>query len=334
MKKYASMGIQFSRGCPFNCDFCDIILLNGRTPRTKDEIQILRELDALYDRGWQGSVFFVDDNFIGNKAKLKGEILPAIIKWMEDKKYPFIFNTQASINIADDKELMGLMAKAGFNNVFVGIESLSEESLKECGKVQNINRDLLGSIKIIQNHGLRVSGGFIIGFDKDTPSIFDQMYLFIQKSGITAAMVGLLQAAPKTRLWERLKKEKRLTVQATGSNTDCTINFIPKMDSQFLISGYKRVISQLYSPKNYYQRIVTLLREYKPKTKSKRELSFNYLFAFLKTIWILGMRGKERLYYWKILFRCLVKNPKLFSVAINEMVMGYHFRKISEEYMS
>lgn len=333
MRKYASMGIQFSRGCPFNCEFCDIILLNGRTPRAKDEAQVLKELDCLYERGWRESVFFVDDNFIGNKAKLKDEILPAVIKWMEDKKYPFVFNTQASVNIADDEELMKLMSQAGFNSVFVGIESPDEEVLKDCGKFQNTNRNLLESIKIIQNHGLQVSGGFIIGFDKDTASIFDQMYLFIQKSGIATAMVGLLQAGAKTRLWERLKKEKRLTVQPTGSNTDCTINFIPKMDLHSLISGYKRVVNQLYSPKNYYQRMITLLREYRPKTKSRRGLSFNYLFAFLKSIWILGIREKERAYYWRIFFRSLFTNPRLFPLAIDMMVKGYHFRKVSEEYL-
>ncbi len=334
IKKYGSMGIQYSRGCPFNCEFCDIVLLNGRRPRAKDKDQILKELDALYNRGWRDSVFFVDDNFIGNKVELKEEILPAIIKWMEEKKYPFVFNTQVSINIADDKELMELMSKAGFNTVFVGIESPNEESLKECGKFQNTNRNLLSSIKSIQNHGLQVSGGFIIGFDQDTPSIFDQMYLFIQKSGVATAMVGLLQAGSKTRLWERLKKEKRLIAQLTGNNTDCTINFIPKMNLNSLVSGYKKIINQLYSPKNYYSRMVAFLREYKPKTKRRRKLSFNHLFAFLKSIWILGIREKERSYYWRILFRSLFTNPKLFPLVIDMMVKGYHFRKISEGYLS
>ncbi|MDO8743435.1 MAG: DUF4070 domain-containing protein, partial [Candidatus Azambacteria bacterium] len=332
IKKYASMGVQYSRGCPFNCEFCDIVLLNGRMPRTKNKDQILKELDTLYDRGWRDSVFFVDDNFIGNRVKLKEEVLPAIINWMEEKNYPFDFNTQASINIADDTELMDMMVKAGFCAIFVGIESPNEESLKECGKVQNINRNLLESIKTIQNHGLQVSGGFIIGFDKDTPSVFNQMYLFIQKSGIAAAMVGLLQAGSKTRLWERLKKEKRLIARPTGSNTDCTINFIPKMDLNSLVSGYKRIINQIYSPKNHYGRMVVFLREYKPKRKKNYKLDFNYLFAFFRSIWILGIREKERPYYWKIFFRCLLKSPKLFPMAIDMMIRGYHFRKISEEY--
>lgn len=333
IKKYGSMGIQYSRGCPFNCEFCDIVLLNGRIPRAKDKDQILKELDVLYDRGWRDSIFFVDDNFIGNKVKLKEEILPAIIKWMEEKKYPFVFNTQVSINIADDKELMELMSRAGFSTVFVGIESPNEASLKECGKFQNTNRNLLSSIKSIQNCGLQVSGGFIIGFDKDTPSIFDQMYLFIQKSGVVTAMVGLLQAASKTRLWERLKKEKRLIAQPTGSNTDCTINFVPKMNLNSLVSGYKRVINQLYSPKNYYQRMVAFLKEYKPKTKRRRKLSFNHLLAFLKSIWILGIKEKGRVYYWKLFFWSLFRKPKFFPIAIDMAIKGFHFRKISENYL-
>jgi radical SAM superfamily enzyme YgiQ (UPF0313 family) len=334
--KYASMGIQFSRGCPFNCEFCDIVLLNGRFPRIKSKEQILQELNALYQRGWRGGVFFVDDNFIGNKIKLKEEILPAIIKWMEEKEYPFSFNTQASINLSDDKELMELMVKAGFDNVFIGIESPNKESLKECGKFQNINRNLLESIKTIQNRGLQVSGGFIIGFDKDTLSIFDQMYLFIQKSGITAAMVGLLQAGPKTRLWERLKSEKRLISQPTGSNTDCTINFISKINPQSLISGYKKVINKLYSPKNYYHRLIVFLKEYKPGKikRGSNKVNFNQFSALLRSIWILGIREKGRVYYWKMLFWCLLKNPKLLPLAISMMVTGFHFRKISEGYES
>jgi len=334
MRKYASMNIQFSRGCPFNCEFCDIIFLNGRFPRAKNKEQVLNELNALYERGWRGNVFFVDDNFIGNKVKLKEEILPVIISWMGEKNYPFTFNTQLSINLADDKELMELMVKAGFDTVFIGIESPDEESLKECGKFQNINRDLLESIRIIQNQGLQVQAGFIIGFDQDTPSIFDRMILFIQRSGIAVAMVGLLQAPPKTRLWERLKKEKRLISQPTGSNTDCTINFIPKMNLSSLISGYERVVNHIYSPKNYYQRLINFLKEYKPKRKRGYKLNLNQFLALLKSIWFLGIKEKERLYYWKIFFWSLFKKPKLFPLIIDMAIKGFHFRKISEEYQS
>lgn len=334
MKNYASLSVQFSRGCPFNCDFCDIELLNGRFPRAKNKNQILSELDLLYQKGWRGNVFFVDDNFIGNKTKLKEEILPAIINWMEEKKYPFTFNTQLSINLSDDEKLMELMTKAGFASVFVGIESPDEDSLKECGKFQNTNRNLLESIRKIQNRGLEIQAGFILGFDGDNASVFDRMTAFIQKSGIGTAMVGLLQATPKTRLWERLKNENRLIDQPTGDNTDCTINFLPKMKLDLLVSGYKKVLEHIYSPKNYYQRLFNFLKVYNPKTKTKFSIDAGRLSAFLKSIVILGIREKERKYYWKIFFWTIFKRPLLFPAVIKMAIEGFHFRKISEEYLS
>ncbi|MFH1714344.1 MAG: B12-binding domain-containing radical SAM protein [Candidatus Nealsonbacteria bacterium] len=333
-KNYASMGIQLSRGCPFNCEFCDIVLLNGRFPRTKNENQLLNELDVLYQMGWRGSLFFVDDNFIGNKIKLKKEILPTLISWMEERKYPFSFLTQVSINLADDEELMNLMAKAGFDNVFIGIETPKEESLKECGKFQNLNRDLLGSIKVIQNHGMQVQAGFIIGFDQDAQSIFDRMILFIQTSGIATAMVGILQALPKTKLWKRMEAEGRLISQASA-DTDGTINFKPKMDFNSLVSGYQKIISHLYSPKYYYQRLLTFLKEYNlTKRKKKKKIDLDHLFAFLKSIFVLGIKEKERSYYWKLFFWTLFKKPTLFPMTIELIIKGFHFRKISESYVS
>lgn len=334
IKKYASVGIQFSRGCPFNCEFCDIVLLNGRFPRTKNKEQILNELDALYQRGWRGSVFFVDDNFIGNKIKLKEEILPAIIKWMEEKKHPFSFNTQASINLADDEKLITLMVKAGFNEVFIGIESPKEESLRGCGKFQNVNRDLLKSIRTLQNRGLQVQAGFIIGFDQDTASIFDRMIFFIQTSGIMTAMVGMLQALPRTKLWKRLEGEGRLVSQPTA-DTDGTINFTPKMKLDSLTSGYKKIISHIYSPKHYYQRLITFLKEYKPKKNNGKhyKMSFSHFLALLKSMLILGIKEKGRSYYWKLFFWTIFRKPALFPVAIDLAIKGFHFRKISDKYM-
>jgi len=330
-KKYASLVIQYSRGCPFNCEFCDIKVLCGRVQRTKNKKQIIEELNTLYERNWRGGVFFVDDNFIGNKEKLKAEILPAIIKWQKKKKYPFVFNTQVSINLADDEKLMKLMTKAGFITVFVGIESPSEESLTECGKFHNINRDLLESVKKIQSSGLQVQGGFILGFDHDTPSIFERTIQFVQKSGIIAAMVGLLQAPPKTRLWQRLKKEKRLLGEPTGDNVNCTINFIPKMNLQTLFSGYKKVMKKIYSPKSYYQRLITFLKNYKhPKQRSFR-LNWQKFLAFLKSIWHLGIIGKGRFYYWKLLFWSAFCKPKVFPIAIELAIYGFHFRRIAEQ---
>jgi len=193
-KKYASMNIQYSRGCPFDCDFCNITVLYGRVPRTKNADQLIAELQALYSSGWRGSLFIVDDNFIGNKGKLKKEILPAIITWMQERKHPFNFYTEVSINIADDEELMQLMVKAGFDQVFVGIESPNEDSLAECSKLQNRNRDLIASVRKIQRAGLEVQAGFIVGFDKDPAFIFERLIGFIQESGIATAMVGLLNA--------------------------------------------------------------------------------------------------------------------------------------------
>lgn len=214
-KNYNSMCIQFSRGCPFNCEFCDVVQLNGRKPRIKSQEQIISELEALYKQRWRAGVFFVDDNLIGNKPVLKKEYLPAIIEWQKSRKYPFSFNTQVSINIADDKELMELMVEAGFTTVFVGIETPDTDSLQECGKFQNINRNLIDSVKMIQNTGIEVQGGFIVGFDSDKASIFQRQIEFIQKSGIVTAMVGLLTALPKTRLYQRLKDTKRLVQRST-----------------------------------------------------------------------------------------------------------------------
>ncbi len=335
MKKYSSMNIQYSRGCPFNCEFCDIIVLNGHKPRTKDKVQMLAELDVLYNHGWRSGLFIVDDNFIGNKRKLKTEILPAIIEWMKGKKYPFAFSTEASINLADDEELMQLMVEAGFNTVFIGIETPNEESLAECNKLPNKNRDLIASVKKIQNHGLEVQGGFIIGFDSDPLSIFKSQISFIQRSGIVTAMVGLLNAPPGTRLYQRLKKENRLLKDISGDNTDCSINFIPKMDYETLISGYKHIISTIYSPKQYYERVKTLLKEYKPKRKKKASrLQFYHIRAFSKSMWFLGVKERGRKYYWKLLVLTLLKHPRSFPLSMSLAVSGFHFRKVVEKYIS
>jgi len=333
MKKYQMMSIQYSRGCPFNCEFCDIVILNGHRPRTKDKSQIVAELDALYDMGWRASVFFVDDNFIGNKRKLKSEILPAIIKWMEEKKHPFSFCTEASMNLADDEELMRLMSEAGFDMVFVGIESPNEESLLECNKLPNKNRDLLASVKKIQSYGLQVQGGFIVGFDSDPLSIFKSQIEFIQKSGIVTAMVGVLVAPPGTRLYKRLKSENRLLVDGTGTgdNTDGSTNFIPKMGHETLASGYKHVIDTIYAPKQYYERIRTFLREYRPGNKGKFRISLLHLIALIRSTWALGFKEKGRIHYWKLVVWTLLRRPKIFPLSMTLAVQGFHFRKVAEK---
>ena len=336
MKKYSSMNIQYSRGCPYNCEFCDIVVLNGHKPRTKSQAQMLAELEALYQRGWRSGVFIVDDNFIGNKKKLKAEILPAIISWTKERKYPFAFSTEASINLSDDEELMRLMVAAGFNTVFIGVESPNEESLDECGKFLNKNRDLIASIQKIQNHGLEVQGGFIVGFDSDPLSIFRSQINFIQKSGIVTAMVGLLNAPHGTRLYQRLENERRLLKGMSGDNTDCSINFIPKMNYETLINGYQHILKTIYAPKQYYERVKILLREYKPQKRKTGiiGIKFYHIEAVLKSMWFLGVKEKGRWHYWKLFMVTLLRRPRSFPLVINLSVYGFHFRKVVESYIS
>lgn len=335
MRKYSVMNLQYSRGCPFNCEFCYITFLDGRNPRTKDKEQVLAEMDSLYEAGWRGDLFFVDDNFIGNKKKLKEEILPSIIDWMKKRNHPFNLWAEVSVNLADDEELMRLMFQAGFSRVFVGIETPNEASLSECDKKQNTCRDLIASVKTIQNHGFEVMGGFIVGFDNDTPAIFKTQISFIQKSGIVIAMVGLLNAPKGTRLYRRLKGENRLITESTGDNTDFSLNFVPKMKRETLINGYKEILNTIYSPKHYYERIKTLLNEYKPRTKSfslhSKRWNIQGLFSCM---WIMGIREKGRRYYWRLVASTLCTRPKSFPLLVSMSIYGYHFRRVVKQYIN
>lgn len=328
LRKYATLNIQYSRGCPFNCDFCNVTTLFGHIPRTKSAEQILQELDVIYKKGWKGGIFFVDDNFIGNRRKLKDDVLPALIKWMEEKKHPFSFLTEVSINLSDDEELMQLMVRAGFDSVFVGVETVSEESLSECNKLQNKNRDLVECIRKMQRAGLQVQGGFIVGFDSDNPTIFKRMIEFIQESGIVTAMVGLLNAPKGTRLYQRLKDEGRISSGFSGNNTDMSINFIPKMNLNTLINGYNHIINTIYSPKHYYERVMKFLKEYRPVKLRKPHINLAQLSALFKANIRLGFIGRERRYYWKLFFWSVFRRPGVFSLAITLSIYGYHFRKI------
>ena len=328
MDKYTGMSIQYSRGCPYNCEFCSITLLNGHVPRSKSAGQFLGELQALYDSGWRDGVFIVDDNFIGNKRKLKNELLPALIQWSMVHNYPFEFTTEVSVNLADDAKLMSMMSQAGFNHTFVGIETTNTDSLAECGKKQNIRRNLLTAVQKMHYNGLRVSGGFILGFDHDPLSIFKQMTDFIQQSGVVTAMVGLLNAPSGTPLWQRLKKERRLLSSISGDNLDGSINFIPKMNYQKLISGYKEVLETIYSQKEYYERVKTFLKDFRPSGLKSNRVSLQGIKALFKSMWILGVLEKGKSYYWKLFFFSLFKETKKFPLAVEMAIYGFHFRQV------
>jgi radical SAM superfamily enzyme YgiQ (UPF0313 family) len=327
-RRYDTMSLQFSRGCPYGCDFCNVTVLLGHRPRTKSAAQIIAELDSLYATGWRGSVFFVDDNFIGNKKQLKEEVLPALVAWRKGKT-GMPFNTEVSINLADDDELLQLMVEAGFDSVFVGIETPDEEGLIECHKTQNRNRDLEASVRHIQRAGLRLQAGFIVGFDSDTPSIFQRQIDFIQKTGIVTAMVGILQAPYGTPLYKRLQREGRLSREMTGDNVDGLTNIIPKMDLTSLRDGYKRILGSIYRPKLYYERVRAFLREYRPP-KIKPHLQLQHVLALFRSVYLLGIKGVERVEYWRLLLWALFRKPRLFPLAITLSIYGYHFRKVSE----
>ncbi len=330
IRKYASMSIQYSRGCPFDCDFCDIPMLYGHKPRIKDTEQVIAELQSIFDRGWRGTVFFVDDNFISNKRGLKKKVLPAIAEWMKKMKYPFTFFTQASVNLADDEELMNLMVQAGFDTVFVGIETPDEESLSECGKRQNKNRNLIACVKKIQRFGLQVQGGFIVGFDNDPLTIFERQIQFIQNSGIVTAMVGLLNAVRGTKLYKRLRKENRLLTDVSGDNTDCSINFIPKMHRATLMKGYRSIVKTIYDPDQFYARVQRFLKNYKPVHQGLTRVSFTEVKAFIMSIFVLGVKEKERFHYWRLFLWSLCNRPRLAPLAVTLAIYGFHFRKVFE----
>jgi len=331
MKRYASMNIQFSRGCPFNCDFCNVTVLFGHRSRMKTPQQVIAELDKIYDSGWRGNIFFVDDNFIGNKSYLKQKLLPALVEWRKNKK-GCVFFTEASINLADDPELLDMMVRAGFDSVFIGIESPDETCLTECRKIHNKDRDLLQDVKKIHRSGLQVMGGFIVGFDSDTPSIFQRQIDFIQNSSIVTAMVGMLQAPPGTKLFERLSRERRVISDFSGDNVDGTTNIIPHMGMERLLDGYRSIMKQIYSPTKYYRRVRSILKELKMPS-AKIPIDFQRFLAFFRSSLVLGVLGKERFQYWHLLFWTLLRRPRLLPLAVTLAIYGYHYRKICELYI-
>jgi radical SAM superfamily enzyme YgiQ (UPF0313 family) len=326
-RHYATMSVQFSRGCPFNCEFCDIIVMNGRVPRSKSPDQVIAELDALIAAGWRETIFIVDDNFIGNRARVKS-LLRRMIEWRAALRRPPCFTTEASLNIVDDPELLDLTARAGVRKLFVGIESPADASLAECGKVQNTQRDLVAAVRTIHQAGIEVMGGFIVGFDSDTAEIFDCQMRFIQEAGVATAMVGLLTALPETRLYKRLRGEGRILARSTGNNLDAVLNFIPRMDRGTLVDGYRNLVKHLYAPDVYYQRALTFLKTYRPSADRMR-LTKDEFGAFLKSLWVLGIRRKGRRAYWRFLLQAFIHHRNALGEAIGMAITGFHFRQIA-----
>jgi len=327
-RHYSSMAIQYSRGCPFNCEFCDIIEIYGRRPRTKSPAQVLVELEALYNRKWRGSIFFVDDNFIGNKKHVK-EMLPLLADWNMAHGRPFTFFTEASINLADDRELLEAMRAAGFFRVFVGIETPAEASLKEAQKLQNTRRSMLDSVRRLQRYGLEVMAGFILGFDSDPDDIFDQQVKFIDDAAIPLAMVGLLQALPGTQLYRRLFREGRIVHEGDGNNLSSNLNFRPVMDLNRLLDGYRSVLKRIYDHDSYYERVRSFLRHYQPANPVRRPLC-DYV-AVVRSMIRQGLLDSERCSYWKFLLDAATKYRHSFGTAVTLAIMGYHFRMITDE---
>jgi len=334
MKRYSTMTIQYSRGCPFNCEFCDIVEIYGRQPRTKAVAQVLAELEQLRAAGWKDAVFIVDDNFIGNKARAK-ELCVALAEWRRDSKTAFDFITEASLNLADDRELMQFMKDAGFKSVFLGIETPEEASLVASNKLQNTHRNLLDSIATIQSFGMQVMGGFILGFDTDAPDIFDRMVEFIQRSGIPIAMVGLLQAMPGTQLFRRLRKEGRIVDAGGGNNTSVHLNFLPHMDASSLVAGYRSVLKRIYSCDAYYARVKLYLNRIQPKPGEPRPrqpwLTRDNLRALLTSILRQGILDRQRWSYWKFLITAATRYRRCFGAAMTLAVMGYHFQVMTRK---
>jgi radical SAM superfamily enzyme YgiQ (UPF0313 family) len=328
LRHYDSLSLQFTRGCPFNCDFCNVTALLGHRMRIKTTQQLVAELDKIYSLGWRRGIFIVDDNFIGNKRILKQEVLPAMIEWRKGKKAGR-FTTEASVNLSDDNELIELMVKAGFTQVFVGIETPDDMALAECSKSQNRNRDLINAVRKLQRMGLQVMGGFIVGFDSDDETIFERMIDFIQQSGIVTAMVGLLQAPVGTQLYQRMLRDGRIRNVYSGDNVDGETNIIPKMDLNQLKAGYRKILDSIYSAKGFYTRVRTFLQDYKP-VRHPVTLQWAEIAAFLTSIFEIGIKSEERWHYWRLFFWTLFHFPKKFPLAITFTIYGYHFRKVNE----
>lgn len=335
LKKYGSVALQFSRGCPFNCEFCDITKLYGRRTRTKSSGQMLREFEFLYDCGWRGSVFLVDDNFVGNKKAVR-EVLPALAAWQKAKKYPFTFYTEASVDLASHEDLLQGMADAGFDMVFLGLETPNPKALLQCKKAHNVSADtpgyLLSAVRRIQQYGMEVSAGFILGLDGDTQEGFDAQVSFIQRAGIPTAMVGLLNVLKGTDLYKRYEREGRLLGESWGNNVSAFLNYVPEIDSDTLIAGYRRVLASLYDSnlKNYFERCHTLLVNWRQRRHAARRIRWTEIVAVWRSL-SRQTFSKHGPAYLRFLLRTVFSRPLMFPEAIRLAIMGYHYQRITRE---
>ena len=320
---YQQMSIQYSRGCPFSCEFCDIIVLYGRRPRTKTSEQVLAELQALRDVGYRGDIFFVDDNFIGNKPAVK-KMLPEVARWRDETRAPFEFFTEASINLADDEPLIDLMTKAGFTAVFVGIETPSPEALRETSKTQNLRGDLREQVSFLKRKGLDIWAGFILGFDEDGADAFDNMIRFIEETAIPFAMVGILGALPNTPLYKRLEKEGRLREEQPGHQFGLT-NVITRLPALDLVRGYRRVLETVYDPENFLQRTRRNLDEWREAPGANRPTSLTDIVRGVRAIVGQGLRSFYRKAYWSYLWWLVRHHPLRLARGIHRAAPGHHF---------
>jgi radical SAM superfamily enzyme YgiQ (UPF0313 family) len=335
LRKYGTMALQFSRGCPFDCEFCDITKLFGRVARTKTTDQLLQEFELLYGLGWRGSLFLVDDNFIGNK-KAALELMPAVAEWQRDRGYPYSLFTEASVNLARMDSLMDAMVDAGFSMAFLGIESPNPEALLKTKKKQNTSKGkenyLLEAVKTIQQKGMEVMGGFILGLDGDREDVFDAQIDFIQQAGIPFAMVGLLTAIKGTDLYDRLEREGRLLTESQGDSVNFSLNIVPEMDRQVLLDGYKRVLRTIYDPtlKNYFERCLTMLANLKVAEHSVRRVGRAEILGFVRSLYRQAF-SRQGPAYLKFLARVLKDNPKMLPEAVRLAIVGYHLAKVTSQ---
>ena len=331
LRDYAVVNLQFIRGCPHDCEFCYARVLNGRMPRVKSAEQIAAELDALYQHGWRGMIFICDDDLVGNKTLARRQLLPAIMTWMQAHDYPFSFMSAATVDLAGQPDVMDMMVEAGFESVTLGIESPHAASLQEVRKTQNLRVNLMEAVHTIQQHGLEVHAGMIVGFDHDPPSIFQEHIDFIQQSGIVNALVNILYAFPNTPLYDRLRREGRLMPYEIGDCVYGAINFTPRLPLEALQQGYRRVLATLYERGAFYDRIHTFLTHYRPVSR-RVHAQPEQVKAVLKSVWLLGVRDSYRARYWRLFFYALRKGTDAWVAFLRLSIMGYFMRSEIAEY--